>query len=241
MLRTIKIFVLFLLFIWGFRDSWAANNELSAEALEHGKDQVQRMLRDRPAMKRYVTEGDAIWQWAVRKYAGEDLATTIDWSPDPPDKPDAYNSDHSIPTHKARGFIRVRETYSSGSRTGRKRSFEELWYDAVFELHNISNAPRFLQVFEEARRGKLSKELWIKKNTQIEYDALRRVVDFYKSSWLPWSRTKGFQSDPRIWRVHLPQSYDNWIRLYIDRSGYPWDTWGCYYDDMVAQGRRRGI
>jgi hypothetical protein len=198
------------------------------------------MLRDRPAMKRYVIEGDVIWQWSVRKFAGEDLSTTINWNPDPPDKPDSYDADHRIPTNGARGFIRIREVYSRGSQKGRKMPFEELWYSAVFELHNISNAPKFIQVFEEARRGKSSKELWIKKNTQIEYDTLRRVVDFYKRTWLSWSKTKGFQSDSRIWRVHLPQSYDTWIRSYRDRSGYPWDTWSRYYDDIiVAQGRSR--
>ena len=52
----------------------ATNKELSPESLKHGEEQLRNMLRDRPAMAQFVSPQDKLWQWAVRKFAGEDLA-----------------------------------------------------------------------------------------------------------------------------------------------------------------------
>src|SRR5262245_57989986 len=77
---------------------------LSKAALQHGEEQVRKMLKDRPAMAKNIELGDALWRWAARKFAGEDLEDTIDWDPTPPREASA---DHSVPWEERRGSIRV--------------------------------------------------------------------------------------------------------------------------------------
>ena len=62
---------------------------LKAEALEHGRQQVALMLRDRPAMSQFGSEADFLRDWAARKFAGEDLGSMIDWDNSPPLHSDA--------------------------------------------------------------------------------------------------------------------------------------------------------
>ena len=50
---------------------------LEAEALQHGRQQLQRMLKDRPAMAQYGEKAAALRNWAARKFAGEDLKSEI--------------------------------------------------------------------------------------------------------------------------------------------------------------------
>ena len=45
--------------------------------LQRGEDQVRRMLRDRPAMAQYSSKAKVLYQWAARKFAGEDLQEEI--------------------------------------------------------------------------------------------------------------------------------------------------------------------
>ncbi|HSJ02420.1 MAG: hypothetical protein ACAI34_10665 [Verrucomicrobium sp.] len=68
--------------------------ELTPEQLEHGKRQVEKMLTDRPGMAVYhekkdgkevqLTEGDAIYRWAVKAYAGRYVGEPVFWDGDAP-------------------------------------------------------------------------------------------------------------------------------------------------------------
>ncbi len=66
-----------------------SNKELSAEALAHGRKQVEKMLKDRPAMAQYGEEIEFLRSWAARKFAGEDMGSLIDWDSTPPLHSDA--------------------------------------------------------------------------------------------------------------------------------------------------------
>lgn len=220
--------------------------KLSSEDIQHGKQQVQNMLRDRPAMQKYVasdgvekyvTEDDIIFQWAVRKFAGEDLSATIDWNPDPPHKPDGIDADHGVPYRDKRGFIRVRKLYSSGPKKGEMISFEDLWAHVVFELINIANADKFSDVWERALMGNLSKEEWVRENTQIEFEAIMKMKEFCKNIWQPWASRNGFRIIPNsrfARRMSLPDSYSEWIKPYYSTNSVYISEWERVYEENIV-------
>jgi len=216
--------------------------------LTFGEVQLRRMMKDRPPMHRYesadgamktVTKSDTIWKWAVRRLSGERLGQVIHWNPEEPDKPKAYCADHRYPSGNRKGFIRVRKKYLIGKLKGRPIPFEALWFFLVFELNNIEGAARFHRVYEQALEGGVSRTSWITRNTMIEYNALCKTVAFYNDVWAPWAAKNGFRTNPKLWRTTLPDTYGKWIKLYTDKNGYPWDTWGHYYDTQMAPYLRR--
>ncbi len=125
----------------------SSNKELSAEALEHGRKQVEKMLKDRPAMAQYPDQAEFLRAWAARKFAGEDIGSLIDWDPTPPLHSDA---EHLAPEGNLHGCILLEPRYSDSPKQGQARSFEELWAGAVFELHNINYAKEFVRLHKEA-------------------------------------------------------------------------------------------
>ena len=223
--------------------------ELSDSALRHGNQQVQNMLKDRPAMskyitkdgvEKYITEKDSVWQWAARKFAGEDLDNTIDWNPDPPEKAAGMDADHRIPWENRRGFIRVREEYSTGQLKGGRRSFEDLWASACFELLNISDAKNTERLFQEALRGKLSKEEYIDRNIEREFEVEQELKQFYRNIWVVWANKNNFSIDPksRFQNIMLkfPHSYDVFKKKIYKSKSYKsyLDYWNNYYDQSIA-------
>ena len=206
----------------------------SPAALAFGEKQVERMVADRPQMKQYVQKGDSVWQYCARQFAGEACGQKITWNPDPPHPPDDYDADHQYPTDTQQGYIRIRRLSGAGAMRGKERNGEDMWQNAIFELNNIRSAKQFDRLFEDALAGKLSKEQWIKGNTQLEYTAYRNSVRIYRILWLPLMRSKGIASNPDLWWPDLPDTYEAWIALYTDKSSYPWDSWGKSYDDDIV-------
>jgi hypothetical protein len=198
---------------------------LSVKNLEYGEKQVRQMLKDRPGMGKYVNNREIIWKWAVRKFAGEDLGEVFDWNPNLPQQ--GYNYDHYGPWERKKGFIRIRD------------DFENLWVAAVYELFNIANTDKFKKVYEEACAGHLTKEQWITKNTKIEYGAVKKTKEFYGRVWEPWAKKKGFKTNPQIWYMWTPNSYSKWIKTYKNKLGYPWNSWGRYYDESMVPYLRK--
>ena len=64
---------------------------LTAAAIQHGEQQVRQMLRDRPAMAQFGEKAGVLYQWAARKFAGEDLHQEILWDASEPVLFDADN------------------------------------------------------------------------------------------------------------------------------------------------------
>ena len=220
----------------------------SSPKLTFGQAQLRHMMKDRPLMRLYesadgtkktVSESDTIWEWAVRRLSGEQLGQVIHWNPEEPDKPKAYSADHRYPSGNRKGFIRVRKKYLLGKLKGRPIPFEALWFFLVFELNNIEGAAQFHRLYEEALEGRVSRTSWITRNTMIEYNALCKTVAFYNDVWAPWAAKNGFETNAEVWRTNLPDTYRKWIQQYRDKTGYPWDTWGHYYDTQMVPYLRR--
>ncbi|HEY3395405.1 MAG TPA: tetratricopeptide repeat protein, partial [Lacipirellulaceae bacterium] len=161
------------------------NKELSPDALKHGEAQVRNMLRDRPAMAQFVTPQDKLWQWAVRKFAGEDLGSPVHWYPAPPDHALGASLGSSERPMIQLSPIRV------DLPDRRQCTFDELWQVAVFELHNITSSPIWRDIYQQVLDGKLNRDDYIVAVLESEEFATQRTRAFYLKVYLPWIREKG--------------------------------------------------
>jgi len=219
--------------------------ELTDEQLRHGKVQLMRLVRDRPGMKQYRTRDgtprtvgrhDAIRQWAVRKLAGEDVGEPVYWDPREPEQPPQYLADHQYPVRgeRIRGTIRLRERFAAGEQEGELVHFELLWSSLVFELHNMALGREFERVYQQALLGRVSKQDWIVRNTRLEYLAEQKTMGFYDRVWRPWAAQNGYDASELDWFPEVRASYRDWFAdIARDRTSYPWDTWGRWYDEDI--------
>ncbi len=192
--------------------------KLSVKKLEHGRKQVLKMLKDRPDMGKYININDAIWKWIVKKFAGEDLLDTINWTPEQPLSD--YPAEYSSPTTKKRGCIRIRD------------HFEPYWTSAVFELYNIANTANVNKIDQKVLAGRLLKKDYIEECAKLEYKAIKKTKRFYKAIWKPWAKKKGFPTNPHTWFGWVPNSYNKWIKRFKKKADYPWGCFGRHYDKL---------
>ncbi len=216
----------------GYSDPGPAAATLRPEDLEHGRKQVRQMLSERPEMARHVTEDDPLFDWTVRQFAGENLGQVIWWSPVSPKSPAA--AEHQVPTEFQRAEIRIRMKHAEGARQGEKLSFDELWHCAAFELQNVLNASHFHRTVADAYAGKLSREQFVFRMAELEYEAGLRTRAFYVEQYAAWMAAKNVKSDPATWRLSLPLSFETLKEQMQDPTAYPWSCYGVFYDTEIA-------
>lgn len=206
--------------------------ELSAAELAFGAEQVDRMVKDRPAMGRSVRNTDALWQFCARCFGGQAIGETVLWdSALPQDK--GYDSENLGPFEGRKGFIRIRKNHDSAQTRGQPLSCEELWGCAVFELENLRNHRAFHSLYEMALKGQLTREDWVRENSKLEFSAFRRTAQDYLVLWRPLAITRQLSQTPARWGGGTPATYEAWIVQYNDPTGYPWDVFARYYDEQV--------
>jgi len=59
--------------------------DMNADDLAHGKEQIELALADRPALKTLLIVDSALYDWIVRRLAGEFSGNRIYWLPEKPD------------------------------------------------------------------------------------------------------------------------------------------------------------
>ena len=173
------------------------------------------MLHDRSAMAQFGDQADFFSQWAVRKFAGEDLGTPIDWDPSPPLHSDA---EHVRAADGDNAAILVEAVYTEGPKQGQPRSFEELWAGAVFELHNVVYAREFVRLNDEADDGKVSKEAFVAGILKYELRAAQQTRAFYLQVFLPWAEKKALPTDPSLWFGDWWETPDTVLKGFTDKS-----------------------
>jgi len=147
--------------------------KLTADDLRHGERQVEQMLKDRPAMAAFGEKAATLRQWAMRKFAGEDLGKKIIWDAS---TPESESSAENIPPSEGKpGRIRLRARQRSWWVSNDDRVCEDLWSDAVFELYNVTNGERFGQLERDASAGKLSKQEFATRAVTIESRAAEKL------------------------------------------------------------------
>lgn len=209
---------------------------LADEALKHGRRQVEAMLRDRPNMNQYGQATDFLRQWAVRKFAGEDLGQIILWDSSSPLHSDAENI---APTNGEPGAILVEGVYDSGPNKGCPRSFEELWAGAVFELYNINYAKEFVRLNDEADEGKVSKKDFVAGIVKYEVLAAQQTRAFYVQVYLPWAEKQKLPSEPSLWFADWWPDAAQVLEGFTDHASYPWRPYGRQHDWATVHLRWR--
>lgn len=201
--------------------------ELSAEAMRHGREQVERMLRDRPPMAQFAEQAAFLRDWAARKFAGEDVGEPVFWDSAPPTDSDA---EHIAPTPGKPGRIMIDLNYQHGPRRGRPRTFEELWSRAVFELHNIGLAVHFVRLHREAQQGKITKRQFVFEMWKHEEQTMQLSRAFYLNLFLPFAAREKLSTDPDLWFALHWQAVSDEMLDRIDRAHYPWRPYARQYD-----------
>jgi tetratricopeptide (TPR) repeat protein len=205
----------------------AAKKEISDEALRHGRQQVARMLKDRPAMADHHEQSEFLREWAARKFAGEDFGALIDWDPSPPLDSDA---EHLIPTTDEHAMILVQANYDEGPQQGQPRSFEELWSGAIFELHNVVYADEFIRLNNEAKQGKVSKEDFVAGILKFELRAAQQTRAFYIQVFVPWLEKNHLSTDPSLWFCDWWDTPDTALKGFTNKAAYPWKPYARTHD-----------
>jgi len=144
--------------------------------------------------------------------------------------PPEYEAGSLIPTPTSDGCIRIREFDMNGEPFG----CEMLWRTLIFECYNLRSGPKFYRVYRKVLEGKLNKEQYVSQNTQIEFQTIKNTAAFYQKIWLPHANRSGLITHPIYWFMNVPDSYEDWIKVYSDRTGYPWNAYGTYYDTEIV-------
>jgi tetratricopeptide (TPR) repeat protein len=210
----------------------SSGKELSAAALEHGREQVRKMIEDRPGMAEHAKEAEFLRNWAARKFAGEDLGSMIDWDSEPPTDSDA---EHTAPDENDRGSIQVHPRYAHGRRAGKPRDFEDLWAGAIYELHNINNAKYFVDLHKQAADGKLTKEEFVGGIVRHEVIAAQETRAFYLKMYLPFAAKEGLSTQPSLWFAEWWDQPDEALKGFTDKSAYPWQPYSRQYDWIAVE------
>ena len=134
-----------------------SEKELSPTAIRHGEEQVRKMLADRPVMAQHVEPGDTLWIWAVRKFAGEDLGSLVEWNAE---ETEHFPGRSGRPWNGRNAGIQV-STTRVDLPDNRPSTFDELWLTAVFELHNVTSSPDWDRIDECAIQGELMRDEYI--------------------------------------------------------------------------------
>ena len=196
-----------------------------------GSSQVERMMKDRPKMGLLVHKDDRVYSWAARQFGGAACGQKIYWNNQKLDKAvkSEYLAENQFPTKDRLGFIRVKQFASDG----KELSSEQLWECAIFELINISFGQKYLALSSEAITHKYTKEKYILEATKLEYEVSKNTIGFYYYLWLPNIKQNQVSIGTiKAWPT-VPSTYQDWIRQFTSKQGYPWDSWGQYYDDIL--------
>ncbi|MGJ8634235.1 MAG: hypothetical protein ACSHX7_09975 [Luteolibacter sp.] len=221
--------------------------ELSAEpsadispSLQHGGFQLQKMIRDRPLMSQFLNRGnrrvpinveDAPFTWVKNEYSRLYDGGKVFWDSSESAKPLQYLAEHRIPKNGENGFIRIRESFLDRRKIVRDASFEELWGACVYELLNIKNHDKYVELLARLKRHELTKDQWVRAGTKIEHKTLLELGVFHEKIWLPWALKANFGSDPKIWRRDILEDYDEWIKRYrTNKKSNVYQYWEDYYD-----------
>ncbi len=176
-----------------------APDPVNDAALKHGEQQVRQMLEDRPAMGQYGEAASVLYQWAARMFAQKHGQQRILW--DAREPVGEYDAASYIPREGTPGCIRVRSRYKRGPKAGEERSFEDLWHNVVFELHNVNNAESHQQVKARANAGDLTRAEYAREMIDSEARAAESTRAFYFHVYLPWVKAHKISTNPSSWFV----------------------------------------
>ena len=181
-------------------------------------------------MGQYGEGAKVLYQWAIRKYAGEDMGWMIFWDRTAPQA--GILSDTTFSPANSTGSIRVRGTYYEGPDKGKERSFESLWSNAIFELYNIGCSQDVQQLLIDVATDKISKGEYIAQMRKYESRATEKTRAFYIHVFLPWAMEQHLATQPNLWFVAARVSGKD-SRGSSGTEDYWWRNCERTYDQIV--------
>jgi hypothetical protein len=194
-------------------------------ALEHGQKQLEQILRDRPQMNSNLRSSDLLWVWAAAKFGEKIEGAEVDWDASPPSVGQT-EADHLPPYGGQPGRIRVRK---SDIPSGDPRTFETLWVDAVFELHNIEHAKEFARIEGQAFDGSITQDQFVKAMFSVERKTAERTRRWYLEIFLPHAKRYKIPTDPERWYCRMWGTADEEFAKLTDKGDYPWVPYSGYF------------
>jgi hypothetical protein len=208
----------------------AENFAVSAADVKFGRQQVERMLRDRPAMAQLVGKDDPLYEYVARRFGGTSCGRRIYWLTDPPSgRYRAYNFHDS---NSGKSFIAIQVRSQAGEILGG----EELWSCAIFELFNSVHQDQWDRQIEDVMRRRFSREEYVWEGSRLEFETSLATGRFFLTCWEPHLASKGMVADGTCWWVWGPKTFEDW-KLYFKGKQYPFDVFGRQYDLAISYAK----
>ena len=207
-------------------------NQLARQrrAYQHGCEQVQAMLSDRPLMRSHLLASDELWKWAARKYSIRILGSEINWDPSPTVLPD-ITAEHSPPRPGLPGRIRLNDLETDNI-AHQAIAFEILWSCAAFELHNIEYARQSQHLADQVRLDNITEDEFVRSMCLLEMKAIQRTRKWYVEVFLPHAKKYTLRTNPAIWYCDRWGSIESLCSQYTDKKSYPWEPYARYYLEL---------
>jgi TPR repeat protein len=207
------------------------------KALAYGREQVDRVLKDRPQLQSIVLKGNKIDEWLVTAFAAPRLDYKLVWqaTSTTPDTADSAESSSYPDVHNC-SYIKVDDTYKDGPRIRQTRSSEEVLSGLVFELFNVRYGYEESKITAQALLGTISRDDFILASADKEYLADTRTRDFYNKVWLPFCLQHGITPTPRLWYIDVAATFEENLARYPRTFWYPWYYFGKRYDEEASMG-----
>lgn len=215
-----------------FVELYRPEHILTAKALKHGRQQLEQILKDRPAMATLVAPEDPIGQWVVLQLAGAHSRALVHWRAQAgadfhiPEGVQAVHA-YATPTSTAKIWVRPSE------------DAEQLWASLIYELHNLHHGAAFRQIALDAQYFRCSETDYIMRHARLEYQAGQATANFYRQQWAPFCDSKNHRTTPHLWFYYLPPTFEDWSKSFTDPQGYPWHPYKAYYAQLVRSIQSR--
>lgn len=214
---------------------------LSEEDLAHGRQEIARLLRDRPVLADYVREGTPVWNWIVRRFAGEGGTGRIFWDAEPPvgfDGECVHGRDGVQPA------IRVGMRETSGNALGAPLSFQRTLSGVVFEFFNHVAEKEFASCYAQLCAGSIDPAAFARGYLETEELSSARTRRFCCDVFLPWAESlKLSEFDAYSWQFAQWVPFENGYRDEHYREDGRFESYlvGAYESYVYGIYQRDGI
>jgi TPR repeat protein len=209
---------------------------LSPEAEQYGRAQVDAVLRDRPQLQSVVLPGSEIDRWLVHAFAAPELPYKLAWK-NAKSNPrlQAYSQSMAYPFGIRPSYIEVDEIYNrEPGVSAKQRSADEVMAGLVFELYNARYGEERAQFDRKAIFHEITRDDYISKFAETEFNAERSAFAFYKEIWKPFSEAHSLSNDLVLWGNMSNTTFAEYLSKYPPTYWYPWAVYGSRFDAYAS-------
>ena len=228
------------------------SSSLAVDRSAWGESQLRQMLKDRPAMTSYIKEGDDLWRWTVRQFAGEGGGGEVRWDPEGPEPPWDAQSCGPYPQENKLGWIKVSLNFAMDFdkyHKGDPKGGPVLWSMVLYEFFNIEHTQRNVKVNDRASKGLLSRTAYILEEGIQEYDTTAEAHLFFQNVWIPHCRMLNLPYEDEqvknrmgfIYKdVDIEDAIDNLLNDENDHHKFFGDYWDKNYLKTFNRKKKAG-